>query len=195
MRRSRFYRCLMQKWHRRSIRLPRHDYTNGTYFVTICTQQRSCIFGEIITVTAGARHAVPLRGVSQQAVPLHNEYGKIVDRCLRDIPLHFPSASIDAYVIMPNHIHMIITCRGGTACRAPTTRQFSQPIAGSLATIIGAFKSATTRLIRAAGYCGVVWQRNYHESCVRTQNDLLRIRRYIHMNPQNWQNDSQFHKS
>jgi putative transposase len=99
------------KHHRRSIRIPGYDYGRvGAYFVTICTHQRKCLFGQ---VSDGEMH---LSGI-----------GLIADECWRATPDHFDDVELDAYVIMPNHVHGIViittnvsnTVRG-TACRAPT---------------------------------------------------------------------------
>ena len=77
---------------RRAMRLRDYDYTQpGAYFVTICVQHRKCLFG---TITDGSMQL--------------NEIGQIVVECLNHIPQHFPSVELDAYVVMPNHIHGII---------------------------------------------------------------------------------------
>ena len=82
-----------QKHHRRSIRLKGHDYTSpGAYFITICTHQRHCLFGEIVD------------GEMQL-----NEFGKWVDACWNRLPTHFPHLQLDRFVVMPNHIHGILT--------------------------------------------------------------------------------------
>jgi len=78
--------------HRRSIRLQGYDYSSpGAYFVTMCTHNRECLFGEI------ANGKMRL-----------NELGKIASQCWLAIPDHFPHARLGAFVIMPNHVHGII---------------------------------------------------------------------------------------
>lgn len=78
--------------HRRSIRLKGRDYVRpGAYFVTMVTHDRACFFGD---VRDGAMHL--------------NAWGIIAERCWREIPQHFPRVRLDAFVIMPNHIHGII---------------------------------------------------------------------------------------
>ncbi len=92
--------------HRRSIRLRGYDYTcPGAYFITVVTWGRECLFGEI------------LDGEMQM-----NELGAVAQSCWQEIPAHFPNVQLDAYVVMPNHIHGIrdYGCRGD-ACVAPTT--------------------------------------------------------------------------
>jgi putative transposase len=88
-----------EKHHRRSIRLKGYDYTQpGAYFITICTHGRECLFGEIID---GEMHL--------------NEAGQIVVQTWQDLPNHVPNVQLDAFVVMPNHVHgiIIITDRTG----------------------------------------------------------------------------------
>lgn len=81
-----------EKHHRRSMRLQGYDYTQpGSYFVTLCTHKRECLFGEIIE---GDMHP--------------NTYGVIVETCWSELPGHYPNCSLDAFVLMPNHVHGII---------------------------------------------------------------------------------------
>jgi len=81
-----------QKPHRRSIRLPGYDYSSeGAYYVTIVTQGRECLFGEIVD--------------GEMRI---NEYGEIVQKWWNEIPIHFPNVQLGAFVMMPNHIHGII---------------------------------------------------------------------------------------
>ena len=96
---------------RRSIRLRGYDYSRpGAYFVTICTRNSEYLFGDIV-----------------DGEMVLNEAGWIARRGWQDIPVHFPHAGLDEWVIMPNHLHGIVTiqmdpARRGTACRAPTMR-------------------------------------------------------------------------
>jgi putative transposase len=163
------------KHHHRSIRLQGYDYAQaGAYFVTICTQNRECFFGEIVD------------GEMQLS-----EIGKVAEECWRAIPNHFSNVALDVFVVMPNHVHgvvMITTVGRGTACRAPTTDRFGHPVANSLPTVIRSFKSAVTRristLLNTTGIS--VWQRNYYEHVIRNEEELLSLRRYIVDNPLQW---------
>lgn len=81
-----------EKHHRRSIRLKGHDYASpGAYFVTICTHGMQSLFGKVV-----------------DGEMMLNEAGRIAEGCWLDIPNHFPHATLDAYVVMPNHVHGII---------------------------------------------------------------------------------------
>jgi len=160
----------LQKHQRRSIRLKDYDYSHeGAYFVTICTQNKVSVFGE------GVNCEMRL-----------NEFGNIINECW---------AEIDAFVVMPNHVHGIVTivdiCRG-TACRAPT-EQFGRPTPSSLPTTIRSFKSAVNKRTNALrnnpGHR--LWQRNYYEHVIRNENDLNDIRQYILDNPVKWGMDEE----
>ena len=83
------------KHHRRSIRLKGYDYSEaGIYFLTICTHQRECLFGEIID---GEMKLI--------------EFGKIVLECWQAIPKHFSRIELDEFIVMPNHIHGILVMK------------------------------------------------------------------------------------
>ncbi len=97
---------------------------------------------------------------------------------------------------MPNHFHGILAIGKedeGTARRAPTIRKFGRPMAESLPTIIGAFKSTAARRINARqGTPGAtIWQRNYYEHVIRDESSLNRIREYIINNPLSWEMDQE----
>jgi len=102
----------------------------------------------------------------------------------------------DEFIVMPNHFHGIITIKAGNIRRgmarhAPTGREFAKPVANSLSTIIGAFKSAVTKSINILRNTpGMpVWQRNYFEHVIRNEKELSRIREYIRLNPLQWDID------
>lgn len=159
---------------RRSLRLKDYDYSQaGAYFVTVCVQNRECLFGEVV---AGEMQL--------------NNAGRMVVRCWQAIPDHFPHVALDVFVVMPNHVHGIIVLMGGrgTACRAPTNEQFGKPVPGSIPTVMRSFKSAATKHINELRHtAGVpVWQRNYYEHIIRDENSMARIREYIINNPLQW---------
>lgn len=79
-------------YHRRSIRLNGYDYAqNGNYFLTLCTRNRECLFGDV-----------------RDGKMYLSNYGKMVNECWQEIPVHFPQIVLHEYVIMPNHVHGII---------------------------------------------------------------------------------------
>ena len=125
-----------------------------------------------------------------------NEYGGIVESCLNAIPVHFKYVDIDETIIMPNHVHMILTInRTGVACNAPTQNgnYYSRiaPKHNTLAVIIRSFKSAVTKQINIIrNNPGMpVWHRNYYEHVIRNEKELYVVRKYIQDNPVNWDKD------
>jgi REP element-mobilizing transposase RayT len=185
---------------RRSIRLRGYDYTRpGAYFVTLVTQGRVCLFGKV-----------------EEGEMRLNAAGEIVRQEWLRLPRRFASVKLDAFVIMPNHIHAILvnndlagTIRHGNpsdppvvgATQLPLDRSMDLrggsplparprgPIPGSLGAIIGQFKSRVTKRL---GLSFPIWQRNYYEHIVRSAAEWERIAGYIRANPANWRSDREF---
>jgi len=173
--------------HRRSIRLAGHDYSSeAMYFVTVCTFDRVCSFGEIVN---GEVHL--------------NDAGRIVQTCWTAIPDHFAHVTLDEWVVMPNHVHGILAMANvATPVGARDTRAtHASPLPGgvrawgprphSVGAIVGSFKSAVTKRINEMrGTPGaVVWQRNYYDRIIADIEALDRMREYIANNPANWATD------
>ncbi len=179
-----------EKHHRRSIRLREYDYSQpGAYFVTICAQNRECLFGNIVN-----------------GCMVLNDDGKITDHCWLEIPIHYPYVKLDEFVIMPNHVHGIIIINDNSNVGAIHESPLQSPQQWksskmdkykrqrrlmTLPKIIGRFKMISAKQINQLRQTpGInVWQRNYYEHIVRDENDLNRIRQYIANNPANWEND------
>jgi len=176
------------KYHRRSIRLKDYDYTQaGAYFVTICTQDRKCMFGEILD---GEIHL--------------DDVGQIIQSIWITLPERFPDVELDQYTIMPNHLHGIITLSGTgfTAHQDSYTSRvpdrFEQQmytksqsnLSHALGEIIRTFKAITAYRIHKAGISDFKWQRNFYEHVIENDDNLNRIRQYIIENPNRWTKDS-----
>ena len=173
-----------QKHHRRSNRKKGHDYGfPGFYFVTICTQHRACLLGKV-----------------DDGVMYANDAGQMVERVWLELCDRFDRIQLDAFVVMPNHVHGIIRLVdpvgeivvGMPTIGAPTR---GVPVMG-LGDVVGAFKSITTHEYaievhahRWPPFDKRLWQRNYYERIVRDDNALQNIRRYIVNNPSKWQQD------
>ena len=175
---------------RKHIRLTNHDYTKGAYFVTLSTRPRMQVFGRIFGTDATAR--MELKNV-----------GDIVDECWRAIPDHFPLVHLHEMQIMPDHMHAIIVLDGrsvsDTVAATPwvaTTdaageqrKPANGPARGTLAAIVGAFKSETTKRVNRMNLTmgQRLWQPNYHERIIREYlGERGRIAKYILENPANW---------
>lgn len=164
-----------EKHHRRSIRLKGFDYGQpGAYFVTICAQNRECHFG----------------AVADGQIRL-NEAGQIIQAAWGELPSRFSNIAVDAFVVMPNHIHGIVLV--GAQFIAPSDPQGknlgAMNRAPTLGEMVRSFKATSTRLIRGTGNANFAWQRNYYEHVIRDEDSLERIRNYITENPTRWDMD------
>jgi REP element-mobilizing transposase RayT len=135
-----------------------------------------------------------------------NTLGKIVKECWGDIPFHFQNAEMDAFVVMPNHVHGIIfihdNIRAATNPLPSVGARHVSPLQkpsypphgfkpGSVGAIIASFKSAVTRRAGREFNSGNIWQRNYYEHILRDQADYERIAGYILDNLANWEQDEE----
>ena len=103
--------------------------------------------------------------------------GKIIDEYINNYHKHYHNVNIDKYIIMPNHIHLLITISVGQPwSTAPT-----------LSTIISTFKTLITKEL---GFS--IWQRNYYEHIIRNEKEYYLIYEYIENNPLNWEKDSNY---
>lgn len=174
------------KHHRHSIRLQGYDYSQaGAYFATACTKNRECILGM----------------VRNDEVEL-SALGEIVGCCWENLPRQFPNVRLDAFVVMPNHIHGIILLTenvGATLAVAPDKAGASPAPTGAmrpkLGDVVGTFRSLCVNNWldyinqNHLNAIGKFWQRNYYEHIVRDERDLNRIREYIATNPIRWDLD------
>jgi len=202
---------------RKSIRLRDFDYSKpGFYFVTICSHNKECVFGEI-----------------DNGEMILNDIGKIINEEILSIPKRFKNVEIDIYAIMPNHVHMILSIlcdddldccddgnrRGGVSppeistpgqnCRgavsAPETENILMQGGGNsggetpplrknkptLGQVVGYFKYHSTKKINIVNNTPSkpVFQRNYYEHIIRNEESYAIIYAYIESNPQTWDRD------
>ncbi len=183
-----------EKHHRRSIRLQGYDYSRaGAYFVTMCTQKRIPLFGNI-------------RNAEMEL----NAPGQMIHTTWNEIRTHYPGIDTDTFMVMPNHIHGIIIIVGAPPCGCPTPRgcptqtyENGRPRGGaptenaptqlSLPDVVQRFKTLTTKRYMGGvkqfdwrPFPGKLWQRNYYEHIIRNEQELCRIRKYILENPAKW---------
>lgn len=170
---------------RRSLRLHGFDYAQrGAYFVTVVARDHACLFGDVVD---GAMRL--------------NEAGRVAESCWAAIPDHFPHVALDAFVVMPNHVHGVVWIVGdvsadvGARDRAkdfsPLRRgasNFRSP-SKTVGSVVRGFKIGVTKWMRANTGIRDVWQRNYFEHVIRNEAALHRIRQYIIDNPARWHED------
>ena len=159
----------MQHRSRRNLRMRRYDYRkSGVYFVTICTKNRVRYFGTV-----------------RDAVMHRSAVGDIAEGCWLAIPYHFPHVSLDAHIIMPDHMHGILHLHSPDFLREWQPGQFGKPMKGALGTVVGSYKSAVTRQCNQRDM-PFQWQARYHERVLDSQLSLDNVRRYILNNPKKW---------
>ena len=159
---------------RKQNRLQGYDYGRpGCYFITICANERAEFFWD----------AAAMRSVGADIIrpfsPTLSQYGYFVERAIREIPQHYTGVLVDKYVIMPNHIHLIIKV-GALKNGAPRSSRPTELIPR----IIGAMKRFSNQ---EAGFG--MWQTSYHDHIIRSEADYRRIWEYIDTNPAKWRED------
>ena len=206
-----------EKHHRRSIRLKGYDYAqSGAYFVTVVTQDRACLFGEVV-----------------DGAMCPNDAGRMVETVWDELPAFYPGVDVDRFAVMPNHIHGIIVLVGAAPrgrpgpCGRPGPRADDGPTPDdppgatlgdatwpgqargpaptiatmarmSLGDVVHRFKTMTTKRyadgVKHSGwpfFRGRLWLRNYYERIIRDDAAMDRIRRYIDENPLRWAVDEE----
>lgn len=153
---------------RKPNRLPSFDYSsNGAYFVTLCTEHRKNTLSSIVG----------------DGSPVPKPLGRMAAAFAEEIPHKFPCARVDKYVIMPNHIHLLIFLEQDTGTGNPSPT--------GLGNIIGWFKYMVTKTANQTnGTPGTrIFQRSFHDHVIRGDQDYLKIWNYIDGNPSKWKED------
>ena len=153
---------------RKKNRMTNYDYSEkGAYFITICVKDKHELLGNINVGDA------PLR------VPhcVLSNYGVFVDEQIQKVSLIYTCVSVANYVIMSNHIHMIVVIENGT-------RRGASPTKSVIPQIIQSLKSMTTKHF---GFN--MWQRSYHDHIIRSDTEYQKIWNYIDGNPTQWIDD------
>ena len=163
--------CDMKIPQRKPTRLDGFDYSApGAYFVTICTKDKKCILGEIVGDDA---HIVPQNKLSQ--------IGLVCEKYILNINTVYEIVRVDNYVIMPNHIHLLLSIHGTMWASSPTI---------NVETIIRSFKTLVTK---ETG--GKIFQRSFHDHIIRGEEDYIKIAEYIDTNPLKWELDCFYEKT
>ena len=153
-------------------RLDNYDYSSsGAYFVTICTQNRRCVLSRIV-----GRGLAPAETIGIE----YTLFGKIAERQLLLLEDRYPCLTIDRYIIMPNHIHVIFFLKRETAGASPRP---------TIMDMVCSYKSLTTRECKRKGYAEKLFQTSFYEHIIRGREDYEEIAKYIYENPIRWHHD------
>ena len=145
----------MEFYSRKSPRLLGYDYaTENYYFVTICTYEKKCIFGTTAKL---------------------NCFGQIAYQHLQRLSVHYKQVRVDAFKVMPNHVHFIMELGPGADV--------------ALDVAVGLFKSGVTKEIHQIDPNCKVWQRSFHDHVIRNDREYEAIWQYIQYNDQKWEAD------
>lgn len=156
----------MEQHNRKITRLKHFDYSSpGAYFITICARNRKPLFWEDVGAIINRPNRPPLSST-----------GNIVAQCILDIPRHYPAISLDHFVVMPNHIHLLLQIH--TDCDGRFI------IVPTISTVIKMMKREATK---QAGH--PIWQKGFHDHIIRGEADYQKIWTYIDNNPAKWIED------
>lgn len=189
---------------RKKLRLTGYDYARaGFYFITICVKNKQNVLWnhEVSYKPGDAETALEDVGAAAHSRPVPNSQltltGQMVLRYLQNIGVVYDNVELDCFVIMPNHIHVIIVLRDhlsmqqrGQPRAAVGSRPYEKQTACkpvTLSKIINSFKTLTSKK-----YGRPLWQRSYYERVIRDEDELRSIRQYILDNPLRWQEDEYF---
>ena len=151
---------------RKPNRLTEYDYsTPNAYFITICTDNRKNLFWKDVGAIIDRPENIPLTSL-----------GTIVQQSVENIPKHYPAVSVDHYVIMPNHVHLLLRIHSDSSGRSM--------IAPTISTVIRLMKGAVSK---QAGFA--VWQKGFYDHVIRNNKDYRAIWNYIEGNPSKWAED------
>ncbi len=152
-------------------RLEGYDYSQSNYYyVTICTGNQKEWFGKI-----------------ENNQILLNYHGQIVKQQWQWLAKQYSYIELDEYVVMPNHIHGILIMNDSIR----TGLDLSLHKIKSLSSLIGAFKTTSSKLIHQNGLSGFTWQRSFYDHIIRNDKSLDKIREYISNNPLKWDDDEE----
>jgi putative transposase len=200
------------KYRSDSIRIPNWDYGSpGFYYVTICTEDRECYFGDVILYNdpapwrefagmvpwdgmcgciAGTHNyaslppaARPAHAPEPHAVVQLTRMGTIAYQNWLDIPKHFPFVLLDEFIIMPDHLHGIL-CFQKPGYRKREANSFG-PQSQNLGSVIRSYKAAT-KAYATTHNLQFGWQARFHDDVITSGQELDRIRKYILDNPATW---------
>ena len=169
---------------RKSPRLPGYDYNQaGVYFVTFCTKARENLLARITSSECVGTH-------HDASVLTLTDIGQVVNRMVQVLPLRYPAIHLESYVIMPNHVHLLLRIVSEErTLREASLRKSAPKQRALLAKAIGYLEMNATKTVRCQDPFMVLLQERDHDHIVRNEADYLRIMQYIENNPAKWKED------
>ena len=148
---------------RKRNRLENYDYSScGAYFITVCTLEKQNCFWENVGAIIDRPQDVEL-----------SAYGKMVDQAIQNIPSAYPALSLESYVIMPNHIHLLLR-----VC----ADEYGRPlVAPTMSRVVKQLKGVVSKQTGIS-----IWQKSFHDHVIRNREDYEEHLRYIYENPIRW---------
>ena len=177
---------MMKKYYEhKQHRLKNYNYSNnGSYFITICVKQRECLLGNIVAVDAHGDRLFPDNNRTPEEmndiIPqiILSEYGKTAEKYILSGNTAYNNLTVDTYVIMPNHIHIILSvCNDDFVCK-------EKPCHDLVPTYVSTLKTLITKDI---GFS--IFQDNFHDRIIRNEDEYEKIWKYIDLNPTTWAED------
>jgi putative transposase len=157
----------MENPKRKANRLDGYDYSqNGAYFITICINERKQLLWEKVRANF----------VRPDGNPQFSNIGLIIDNEINRLSIIYKNVSIDKYVIMPNHIHLIIVLQDESGWRPK--------VAPTISRIVKQFKGTISKKIGSG-----IWQKSFHDHIIRNYDEYKKIWQYIDENQLKWQED------
>ena len=161
---------------RKRMRLSGWDYSGeGTYFLTLCAQNRKPMFSRVVG-----------RGIPDAPDVLLSEYGRVIHESLVFLKGHYPNIVFHRWVIMPNHVHLLLSLLGN-AGQAGGASGMPRPTDAVISKLVSSLKRFTNRKTGTQ-----LWQNGYYDHIVRDEQDFLRRWQYIDNNPAAWLDDDYF---
>lgn len=187
------------------------DYSSDNlYFVTMCVQDRLCCLGSVILIESAVGTGRDLsvhnrdESNSNESNPNGflkkmelNKFGEIVQNRMYWLSEQYQYVDIHNFVIMPNHVHVIIeiNSRKSAGASRGLSVQNEEIKIKSLSGLIGAFKTTSSKIIHEYGFLDFAWQRSFHDHIIRNEKSYLNISNYIDSNPDKWTVDTFFEKN
>lgn len=154
---------------RKACRMSTWDYSKaGSYFLTFCTAGRRPLLGEIRLIDKGDSDEVRIKP---------SKTGLACSLAIETVSSAFPWARIDRFVVMPNHVHVLLTV--SEESKLTHARQ-------GVSQVVAYIKRETTRKRTCENRHTAIWQRGFHDRIVRNEVEYARLREYIDNNPRKW---------